>query len=161
MTASHVRPTCASPYRTRAKKGTVLLSIRVKKAIVWRTKVANKAGTTARAFEPLVEHDLDLVIGYNGRVIDVASISSKKAAAAAKRAGFEPYSKTVIQIEGENQPGVIFAVTRMLGEAGMSMDSLVAQKVGKTYQAHIGLYREADAAKAAALIRKFARTTAA
>ena len=130
------------------------MSIRVKEVVVWRTEVENRPGEMARALEPLAEQNLDLVIGYNGAVIDIAPVVGKKATTAAESAGFKPLPTSMILIEGKNHPGICFTAARVLGEAGISMDSVVAQVAGKKYQALFGFTSDADAKKAAVLIKK-------
>ena len=100
------------------------------------------------------QQDLDLVIGYQGAVIDIAPVVGKKATTAAERAGFKPLPTSTILVEGENRPGICFTAARALGDAGVSMDSVVAQVVGKKYQALFGFKSDADAKKAAILIKK-------
>jgi hypothetical protein len=73
---------------------------------------------------------------------------------AAKRAGFKPLPTSMILVEGENHPGVCFTATRALGVAGISMDSVVAQVAGKKYQALFGFTSDADARRAASVIKK-------
>jgi hypothetical protein len=136
-----------------------MMSIRVKKVVVWRTVVENRPGAMARALEPLAEQDLDLVIGYQGAVIDIAPVVGKKATTAAESAGFKPLPMSMILVEGENRPGVCFATARALGDAGISMDSVVAQVSGKKYQALFGFTSDADAKRAASLIKKAAKAT--
>jgi hypothetical protein len=130
------------------------MSIRVKKVVVWRTEVENRPGAMARALEPLAQQNLDLVIGYQGAVIDIAPVVGKRATAAAESAGFKPLPTAMILVEGENHPGVCFTAARALGDAGVSMDSVVAQVVGKKYQALFGFTSDADAKRAASLIKK-------
>ncbi len=133
------------------------MSTRVRKVVVWRTEVANQPGEMARALAPLAALDLDLVIGYNGAVIDIAPVVGKKAMTAAKGVGFKPLPTSTILVEGRNRSGVVFATTRALGEAGISMDSVVAQAAGKKYLALFGFTSDADAKKAAIVIKKAAR----
>jgi hypothetical protein len=130
------------------------MSIKVKKVVVWRTEVENRPGTMARALEPLAEQDLDLVIGYQGAVIDIAPVVGRKATTAAKRAGFTPLPTSMILVEGKDRPGVCFTAARALGVAGISMDSVVAQVAGKKYQALFGFTSDADAKRAASVIKK-------
>ena len=130
------------------------MSIRVKKVVVRRTEVENRPGEYGRALEPLAELDLDLVLGYQGAVIDIAPIVGKKARNAAESAGFKPLPTSMILVEGENQPGVCGTAARALGAAGISMDSVVAQVAGKKYQALFGFTSEADARRAASVIKK-------
>ena len=135
------------------------MSIRVRKVVVWRTEVENQPGTMGRALEPLAGQDLDLVIGYQGAVIDIAPVVGRQATTAAKRAGFKPLPTSMILVEGKNRPGVCFAAARALGEAGISMDSVVAQVAGKKYQALFGFASDADARKAASVIKKAVKAT--
>jgi hypothetical protein len=135
------------------------MSLRVKRVVVWRTEVENRPGEMARALEPLAKQNLDVVIGYNGAVIDIAPIVGRKAATAAKSAGFKPLPTPTILVESKNRPGVVFDATRALGDAGISMDSLVAQVAGKKYQALFGFTSDADAKKAANVIKKAVKAT--
>ena len=135
------------------------MSIRVRKVVVWRTEVENRPGEMARALEPLAQQDLDLVIGYQGAVIDIAPVVGKRATTAAESAGFKPLPTSTILVEGENRPGVCFTIARVLGDAGISMDSVVAQVAGKKYQALFGCTSDADAKKAASLIKKAVKAT--
>ena len=130
------------------------MSISVRKVVVWRTKVENRPGTMAGALEPLAQQNLDLVIGYQGAVIDIAPVVGRKATAAAESAGFKPLPTSMILVEGENHPGLCFAAAQALGDAGVSMDSVVAQVVGRKCQALFGFSSDADARRAAILIKK-------
>jgi hypothetical protein len=142
-----------SPRIIASRRGAIM-SIRVKKVVVWRTEVANRPGEMARVLEPLAQQDLELVIGYQGAVIDIAPVVGKKATTAAKTAGFKPLPTSMILLEGENRPGICFTAARALGNAGVSMDSVVAQVVGRKYQALFGFTNDTDANTAAALIKK-------
>lgn len=130
------------------------MSITVKKVVVWRAEVQNRPGEMARALEPLVRHDLQLVIGYQGRVIDVAPVVGPKARAAAERAGFRPRPTSTILVEGDNRPGLCFAAARALGDAGVSMDSVVGQVIGRKYRALFGFATDVDARRAATVIKR-------
>ncbi len=134
------------------------MSIRVRRVVVWRTEVENRPGEMARALKALARQDLELVLGYNGAVIDVAPILGRAAAKAARSAGFKPLPTPVILVDGKNRPGVAFDCTRALGEAGISMDSLAAQVAGGRYQALFGFTSAADAKKAADVIRRLGRS---
>lgn len=125
---------------------------------MWRTEVENRPGEMARALKALATQDLELVLGYNGAVIDVAPIVGRTAATAARRAGFKPLPTPMILVEGKNRPGVAFDCTRALGEAGISMDSLAAQVAGGRYQALFGFTSAAAAKKAADVIRRLGRS---
>ncbi len=133
------------------------MSISVKRVVVWRTVVENQPGTMARALEALSKQMLELVIGYDGTAVDIAPVVGRKAIAAARRAGFQPRPTPMVLVEGANRAGVVLAATRAFGAAGISMDSVVAQAVGKKYRALFGFASDADAKKAAAVAKKVAR----
>jgi hypothetical protein len=135
------------------------MSIRVRKVVVWRTEVQNRPGEMARALEPLARYDLDLVIGYQGSVIDIAPVVGRKAKIAAASAGFKPRPTSMVLVEGENRAGICFTAARALGDAGVSMDSVVGQVIGRRYQVLFGFANDADAARAATVIRKAVETT--
>lgn len=130
------------------------MSVTVRKVVVWRTEVANQPGEMARALEPLARQSLDLVIGYQGAIIDIAPVVGKNATRAAERAGFKPLPTSMILVEGQDGPGICAAAARALGHAGVSLDSVVAQVVGRKYQALFGFTSDADVKRAAALIKK-------
>ncbi len=129
----------------------------VKRVVVWRNVVENQPGTMARVLEALSQQMLELVIGYDGSVIDIAPVVGRKAIATARRAGFEPLPTPMVLLEGADRLGVVLAATRAFGAAGISMDSVVAQAVGKKYRALFGFASDADAKKAAAVAKKVAR----
>lgn len=133
------------------------MPVKIQKVVVWRTVVGNRPGEMARALAPLAQLDLHLVIGYQGTVIDVAPVVGKQATAAAASVGFKPLSTSAILVEGDNRPGLCFAITRALGEAGVSMDSVVGQVVGRKYRALFGFTSDTAAARAAGIIKKVAR----
>jgi uroporphyrinogen-III synthase len=78
----------------------------------------------------------------------------KKSASAAKEAGFGPSTIPALLVEGDNRAGVGYATAQAIADAGISMDFLVAQVIGRKYSAVFGFESDADAAKCAAIIRK-------
>ena len=59
-------------------------------------------------------------------------------------------------MEGDNRPGLGHAISQAIADAGINMDFVVAQVVGRKYTAIFGFESEADATKGAAEIKKAA-----
>jgi hypothetical protein len=136
------------------------MAVKVRKATLWRAEVRNEPGALAAALAPLAGEDLQVVMGYHyygesaNAVVDVTPITSRKAIAAAREAGFAPLSASTLIVEGDNRAGIGRAVGQALGQVGINMDSLTAQVVGRKFQAVFGFENDADAKKAALLIKK-------
>jgi hypothetical protein len=59
-------------------------------------------------------------------------------------------------VEGDDRPGLGHAFAKAIGDAGINMSFMVAQVVGRRFSAVFGFENEADAGKAATLIKKAA-----
>jgi len=73
---------------------------------------------------------------------------------AAKEAGFSASAIPALLVEGDNRAGLGYATAQAITGAGINMDFLVAQVVGRKYSAVFGFESDADATKCAAIIRK-------
>ncbi len=142
------------------------MSIAVRKAVLWRRQVENQSGVLANTLEPLAEADVDLqvVMGFRDlstpdkAIIEVLPISGRKATSAAERAGLSVVGVPILQVEGDNKPGMGHAIAKAVGEAGINLSFLIAQVVGRKYTALFGFETEADAKKASGLIKRAATT---
>ena len=139
------------------------MAITVKKTALWRMDLGNYPGAIAGALEPLAQTgaDLQLVMVYRlpgaeKGAIEVHPISGKKATAIAQSAGLAPSSIPVLLVEGDNRPGLGYAVTKAVGDAGINVSFLMAQVVGGRYSAVFGFENDTDATKAATLLKKAA-----
>jgi hypothetical protein len=138
------------------------MAITVKKIVLWRKEVENRPGALAATLAPLAGAgaSLQLVMGYRfpGResraAIELYPIAGGKVTAAARSAGLAAASIPALLVEGEDRPALGHAIAQAMADAGMDLDFLVAQVLGKRYTAVIGFATADDAAKAAALIRK-------
>jgi hypothetical protein len=138
------------------------MPVKVKKIMLWRKELQNRPGTLAEALEPVAKAgaDLQVVMGYcypgdrSKAAVELFPVSSKKPTAAAQAAGFGPAGVTAVQVEGDNLAGLGHALTKALADAGVNLDFLVAQVIGRKYSAVMGFENEADAAKAIPLIKK-------
>ncbi len=140
------------------------MAVTVKKAVLWRREVENRPGTLARTLAPLAEvgADLQVVMAYrypgggDKGAIELHPVSGKKSTAAAQTAGLAPSSIPALLVAGDNRPGLGYAIAKAIGDAGINMSFLMAQVVGRRYSALFGFENDADAGKAATLIRKAA-----
>ena len=140
------------------------MALTVKKIALWRKEVENRAGILAGALAPLTHAgtDIHVVMAYRypgqeaKSAIELYPVAGKKAATAAKEAGFSASNIPALLVEGDNRPDLGYATAQAIADAGISLDFLVAQVVGKKFSAVFGLESDADAAKCVALIRKAA-----
>jgi hypothetical protein len=138
------------------------MPITVKRITLWRKELENRAGTLAGTLEPLAKAgaDLQIVMGYRipnehmKAAVELYPIGNKKTTQAAQGAGLSASEIPVLLVEGDNRPGLGHNISHALAEAGVNLDFLVAQVVGRKYSAVIGFENEADAAKATVLIKK-------
>ena len=140
------------------------MPVTVKKIVLWRKEVDNQAGTLARTLEPLARAraDLRVVMGYRypgnkaKAVIELHPVAGKKVTSAAEQAGLAASSIPTLLVEGDNKPGLAHKIAQAVADAGVNLTSLVAQALGKGFVAAVGFETEADAKKAAGLIKKAA-----
>jgi hypothetical protein len=138
------------------------MPVKVKRITLWRKELENRAGTLAGTLEPLAKAgaDLQIVMGYRypgegaKAAVELYPIGNKKATQAAQGTGLAASSISALLVEGDNRPGLGHGITQAIAEAGVNLDFLVAQVIGRKYAAVLGFENEADAAKAAALIKK-------
>jgi hypothetical protein len=142
------------------------MAITVKKTVLWRKELENQPGTLATALQPLTETgtDLQLVMlyrfpGTQRGAIEMHPISGRKATRIARGVGLSPSSVPVLLVEGDNRAGLGYAVAKAVGDSGINVSFLMAQVVGRRYAAVFGFENDADATKAAALIKKAAALT--
>lgn len=143
------------------------MPITVKKITLWRSEVDNQPGALASTIEPPAKAgaDLKVIMGYRhptaeGKAaIEVFPITGKKLAAAAGAAGLGAATIPTLLVEGDNKPGLGYAVARTIAGGGINIAFLVAQVIGKKFAAVIGFETEDDARKAAPLIKQAAKGT--
>lgn len=138
------------------------MPVTVKRIALSRSEVENKRGILATALEPLASAgaNLRVVMGYRypgdpGKAaIELYPVRGKKSIAAAQAAGLKASAIPTLLVEGDDKPGLGCAIARAIADAGINLSFLVAQVIGKKYSAVIGLETEADASKAAAVVKK-------
>ena len=140
------------------------MAVKVRRITLWRKELENKAGTLAGTLEPLAKAgaDLQIVMGYRNpgdntkAVVELYPVGSKKTTQAAQGAGLTASTISALFVAGDNRPGLGHGIAQAVAEAGVNMDFLVAQVIGRKYSAVIGFENDADAIKASALIKKAA-----
>ncbi len=140
------------------------MAITLKKITLWRKEVDNKPGALADTLALLAQArtDLQAVMGYRypgdqGKAaIELHPVSGKKAIEAARSAGLAASSIPTVLVQGDNRLGLGHAIAKALGDAGINLNFMLAQVVGRKYAAVFGFENDSDAAKAIALIRKAA-----
>jgi hypothetical protein len=138
------------------------MPVTVKRITLWRKEIENRAGTLAGTLEPLAKAgaDLQIVMGYRfpnehaKAAVELYPVGNKKSTQAAQGAGLAASGIPVLLVEGDNRPGLGHSISQAMAEAGVNLDFLVAQVVGRKYSAVIGFENDADATKATAVIKK-------
>lgn len=132
------------------------MAVTVKAVTLWRKEVQNAPGILAEVLEPLAASgaNLQVVMGYalgdTGRAaIEVFPISGKKSTQAANQAGLQPAQVAALFVEGDDRPGLGAAMARAVAQAGVNIEFVVAQTVGRKFAAVFG-FRSADDARSAA-----------
>ena len=141
------------------------MAITAKQIVLWRSEVENKPGELARILEPVAKSgtDLQIVMGYSypgdgtRAAVEVYPISGKKTVAAAQSAGLQASSIPALMIEGNNKAGLGHAIAKALADAGINVNFLVAQVIGRKYAAVFGFGNDADTRKALGVIKKVAK----
>jgi hypothetical protein len=136
----------------------------VKKIVLWRKEVENRTGILANALAPLANAgtDIQVVMGYrhpgeaSKAAIELYPITGRKSVTAAKEAGFSASAIPALLVEGDNRTGLGYETAQAIANAGINMDFLVAQVVGRKFSAVFGFESDTDASKCAAIIRKAA-----
>jgi hypothetical protein len=141
------------------------MAVTVKEITLWRREIQNRPGMLAAALEPLAgaRADLKVLMAYRypgdetRGAVELFPVSGKRATSAAQAAGLTPSDIPAVLVEGTNRPGVGFATTHALADAGINLAFLVAHVIGSKFAAVYGFDSEADRGKAVSLLRK-ART---
>ena len=138
------------------------MALSVKKIELWRREVSNQPGALAQTLEPLARNraNLKVVMGYRfpgepGKAaIELFPVTGAKNSAAARQGGLSPSMIPTLLVEGDNRPALGYSFARALADAGINIEFLVAQVMGNRYSAVMGFDTDADADRAAALIKR-------
>ncbi len=94
------------------------MPVRIKRIGLWRTAVSNRPGAITEALEVLAQGNADLKVvrvrtmpGGTGRhTIEVYAGEGKRAAMVARAAGFSLAPATTVLLQGDDRPGLAYAV---------------------------------------------------
>jgi len=132
----------------------------VSKVEMWTAEIDDRVGALDAKLAPLADAGVDLGIVVARRqqpgkgVVFAGPIKGAKGQKAASAAGLTRATDlTALRVEGANKPGDCRKVTRLLANAGISLRGLTASVCGSRYVMTIGFDYEADAAKAASLLK--------
>ncbi len=138
------------------------MPVTVKNISLWRKEVENQVGSLAHTLEPVTKAgaNLHVLMGYRypgegtKAAIELYPVEGKKVTAAASEVGLSASSIPTLLVEGDDRPGLGFAIAQAIAGAGVNMTFFVAQSIGRRFSAVLGFETEADAKTAAPLIKK-------
>ena len=140
------------------------MAVSVKKITLWRREIADQPGTLAEVLAPIAASgtSLQVVMGYRypepaGRAaVELAPVSGRKARSAAQAAGLAPAPIGALLVQGDDRPGLGRTLAGAVAAAGINLHFLMALVAGRRYAAVFGFASDAEAASAAAIIKKAA-----
>jgi hypothetical protein len=138
------------------------MAVSVKTITLWRRDLENRPGALATVLDPVAKAgtDLQVAMGYripgqeDRAVVELAPVQGRKSIAAAEQAGLRPSDIPTLVVQGDNRAGLGRDLADEMGKAGINMAFLVAQVVGRRYSAVFGFENDADADRAASIIKK-------
>lgn len=141
------------------------MPVTIKRIGLWRTTVANRPGAVAEALEPVAQRKTDVKLirvralpgGAGRRTVEIDVGRGKRALMAARAAGFSLGPVTTVILQGDNHPGLAYAVANAVAWAGIRVCDLEGDVVGARYSAILTFDSEADAEKAVTVIRQVTR----
>ena len=138
------------------------MAVKVKPVALWRREIENEPGAVANVLENLRNIDLQVVMAYRypgnpeRGAVEAYPITGKKTVQAAQAAGLSASTIPALLVEGDNKAGLGYAIAKALSEAGINLEFVVGQVVGRKQSTVIGFESGDDARKAVPLIRKAA-----
>ena len=141
------------------------MKLKVSRLDVWTAAIEDRSGGAAEKLEPLVQAgvNFELVLARRtpgrpgGGVLFVAPVKGAKAVKAAQAAGLAKREDVCSgRVEGTDRPGMMAAIARALGNAGISFRGLSGTAVGRKFVGYVALDSADAAAKAASVLKKLA-----
>jgi hypothetical protein len=138
------------------------MAYKVSKVDMWMGELDDRVGGLAAKLEPLAEAGADLEVVIARRqpqmpgkgVVFLGPVAGVKAQRAAESAGLRKASDLAgLRVEGPNKPGECSRLTRALASAGLNLRGLSATALGKNFALALGFDSDADADKAARVLR--------
>ena len=137
------------------------MPVRIRPITLWRAEVDNQPGVLAQTLEPLAAAgaDLQVVMGYRlpgdraRAAIEIFPVTGARALLAAQAAALSEAAISAVHVEGDNHPGLGYAIAKALADAGINMDFFLAQVSGHRYTTVIGFDSREDVDRAIPLIK--------
>ncbi|MGD0260430.1 MAG: amino acid-binding protein [Verrucomicrobiota bacterium] len=139
------------------------MKLNVSQTDTWATVIDDRPGGLADKLAALAAAgaNLEFIIARRAPeqrgsgVLFVTPLKGAKQIKAAEAAGFQKTeSLHSLRVEGSDKPGMGAKLTQALAEAGLNLRGLSAAALGKRYVTHLALDTAADAARAAAVLKK-------
>jgi hypothetical protein len=139
------------------------MALKANKVDVWAIEIRDEPGELARVLETISQSggNIEGVIArrqadkFRAGIVFLTPIKGKKAEAAARAIGGEPgESLSTLRVEGSNTRGVGAKMMRAIADAGINVRGLSVTTSGKSFAAYIGLDSNADADRAAKILKK-------
>lgn len=128
----------------------------------WVAAMEDQAGSLAAKLKTLAAAgaNLEFIIARRtpekpgGGVVFLTPIKGAKQKRAAEAIGFRKSSHLyAVRVEGVDKPGLGARLTEALAAQGLNLRGMSAAGVGRKFVGHVALDNEADAAKAARILR--------
>ena len=138
------------------------MAVKVSRLDFWTATIDDRAGGAADMLEPLSAAGANFEFVFARRtpeqagkgLLVVAPLRGAKVLKAAQAAGFSKGEMAGVRIEGNDKPGLTAKAARSLAKAGISFRAMSASAIGRKFVTYLALDNAADAAKAAAVLRK-------
>jgi hypothetical protein len=135
----------------------------VKPIALWRAEVDDEPGKVSGVLAPLASTGADLQVlmayrlhGQKRGAIELFPVTGRRAGAAARSSGLNPAAIPALLVEGDNKPGVAYAMTRAIADAGINLRFVVGQAIGRKCSFVVAFDSDTDLKAASGLIRKAA-----
>ena len=138
------------------------MAVSVKSITLWRREIEDRPGALAETLAPLADEPVGITVlmAYrfpgetNRAAVELFPVAGRRAVAAAQRAGLSASSIPALLVEGDDAPGLGSRLSRAIADAGINLDFVVAQVIGRKYSAVFGFAEKAGATRAISLIKK-------
>ena len=137
------------------------MAISVKPITLWRRELQHRPGALAESLAPLADGGIDIQVLMAYRfpgdpqrgAVEVFPVTGKRGTGAAERGGFSAFALPALLVEGDNAAGLGSRMTHAIADAGINLDFVVAQVIGRKYTAVFGFENEDGARRAVPLIK--------
>jgi hypothetical protein len=141
------------------------MKLKISRMDTWAAAIDDQPGGLANALAALkaAGANLEFIIARRAPekkgsgVVFVTPLKGAKQVKAATAAGFRKTdSLHTLRVEGPDKPGTGAKLTRALADAGVNLRGFSAAALGTKYVSHLAVDTTADAARAAAALKKLA-----